>query len=99
MSRAPISCSSVGGQSLAVANVEYTIPLVKSIRVAAFYDVGGVWRDPYRFNSDKLASGAGIGLRLDMPGFPIRIDRAWAVEADDEFTDTEEWVIWIGYDY
>ena len=90
---------SVGGQSLAVANVEYTIPVVKSIRLAAFYDVGGVWRDPYRFNSDKLASGAGIGLRLDMPGFPIRIDRAWAVEADDEFTDTEEWVIWIGYDY
>jgi len=89
----------VGGQSLAVANVEYTVPLVEGIRLAAFYDVGGVWRDPYRFNADNLASATGIGLRLDMPGFPIRIDRAWAIEADDDLTDTDEWVIWIGYDY
>jgi len=89
----------VGGQSLAVANVEYTIPLVEGVRLAGFYDIGGVWRDSYDFDGSTLASGAGIGLRLDMPGFPIRIDRAWAVEADDELTDTDNWVIWIGYDY
>ncbi len=89
----------VGGQSLAVANVEYTIPLVEGVRIAAFYDIGGVWRDSYDFDDSTLASGAGIGLRLDMPGFPIRIDRAWDVEADDELTDTDNWAIWIGYDY
>ncbi|MDP6629719.1 MAG: outer membrane protein assembly factor BamA [Kiritimatiellia bacterium] len=89
----------VGGQSLAVANLEYTIPLVDGVRLAAFYDIGGVWRDAYEFNADNLASGTGVGLRLDMPGFPIRIDRAWSVEADDELTDTDNWVIWIGYDY
>jgi translocation and assembly module TamA len=89
----------VGGQSLAVANIEYTIPVVEGVRLAAFYDIGGVWREPFEFNSDNLASGAGIGLRLDMPGFPIRIDRAWAVEADDDLTDSDDWVIWIGYDY
>jgi outer membrane protein assembly factor BamA len=61
--------------------------------------VGGVWRDAYEFNADNLASSTGVGLRLDMPGFPIRIDRAWDVEADDELTDTDNWVIWIGYDY
>ncbi|MBL7077781.1 MAG: outer membrane protein assembly factor BamA [Kiritimatiellae bacterium] len=94
-----ISYRPVGGQSLAIANVEYTVPLVEGVRLAAFYDIGGVWRDAYDFNSDNLASGAGIGLRLDMPGFPIRIDRAWSVEADDDLTDTDNWVIWIGYDY
>jgi len=40
-----------------------------------------------------------MGIRLDMPGFPIRIDRAWAIEKDDEYTQEDNWVIWIGYDY
>lgn len=89
----------VGGQSLAVANVEYTVPIVKGIRVAMFYDVGNVWRDPYDFDVDGLASGAGVGLRMDVPGFPIRVDRAWVVHRDDDLTDEDAWVIWIGYDY
>jgi len=86
-----------GGQSLAAATVEYTIPLVPGMRFAAFYDIGNVWADPYTFELDTLASAAGIGLRLDMPGFPIRIDRAWAIESDDPFTRKDPWVIWIGY--
>ncbi|NQU40985.1 MAG: outer membrane protein assembly factor BamA [Lentisphaerae bacterium] len=89
---------SVGGQSMALGTLEYTIPLVDGIRLAAFYDVGGVWRDAYEFNAGNVASSAGVGLRLDMPGFPIRIDYAWDLEADDELTGTESWVIWIGYD-
>ncbi len=96
---AATSFRSPGGQSLAVANVEYTIPIVKGVRIASFYDIGGVWRDPYDFDAATLASSAGIGLRLDMPGFPIRIDRAWDIEADDDLTGTDKWVIWIGYDY
>lgn len=90
---------SFGGQSLFMANLEYTVPIVKSIRFAAFYDIGNVWAEPYELDSNDLASSTGVGLRLDMPGFPIRIDRAWALETDDDYTEEDHWVIWIGYDY
>ena len=64
-----------------------------------FYDTGNVWRDAYELDTSDLASSAGVGLRLDMPGFPIRIDRGWIIEPDDELTDDDPWVVWIGYDY
>lgn len=88
-----------GGQSLATANVEYIIPIISGIRLAAFYDTGNVWRDPYELDLSGLAASAGIGIRFDIPGFPIRVDRAWAVRRDDELTDLDPWVVWIGYEY
>ena len=82
-----------------MANVEYTIPLASSIRFGAFYDTGNAWSDSYEVDFDDLASSVGVGIRLDMPGFPIRIDRAWSLEKDDDYTEEDHWVIWIGYDY
>ncbi len=90
---------SFGGQSLLMANIEYTVPIVQGIRLGTFYDIGNVWADSYKVNLGDLASSVGLGLRFDMPGFPIRIDRAWAIDKDDDFTQEDNWVIWIGYDY
>jgi outer membrane protein insertion porin family len=89
----------VGGRSLAMASIEYTVPVVEGIRLAVFYDTGNVWSEAYEFHPDDLASSAGLGIRLDMPGFPIRIDRAWVVKPDDDLTGEDPWVIWIGYDF
>jgi len=86
-----------GGQRLALLSAEYTVPIVPNVRIATFYDVGNVWHDRFELDG-PLASGAGIGLRLDVPGFPIRIDRAWVLEKDHELTDEDVWVFWIGYD-
>ena len=91
------SYKAVGGGSMAFGSVEYTVPLIPNIRMGAFYDVGNVWRDPYELDVSDLASGAGVGIRFDIPGFPIRIDRAWSVDKDHPLTDLDEWVIWIGY--
>ncbi len=88
----------VGGNSLALASVEYAVPLVSALRLAAFYDIGNVWRDPYEFELSNLASSAGVGIRFDLPGFPIRIDRAWALEKDSDLTDTDTWTFWIGFE-
>ena len=88
-----------GGLSLFVANLEYTIPIVNNVRFASFYDTGNVWPDRFDIDLRDLASTAGVGLRLDLPGFPIRIDRAWMIERDDRFTSEDAWSIWIGYDF
>ena len=87
----------VGGKSLAFASAEYTIPIVKGIRLAGFVDAGNVWTDAYEIQPDDIASTAGIGFRFDLPGFPIRIDRAWVIDSDDELTEEDPWVFWIGY--
>jgi outer membrane protein insertion porin family len=88
-----------GGRSLALAKADYTVPIVQGIRMAAFFDIGNVWRDAYDFDANQLASSTGVGIRLDIPGFPISIDRAWSVKKDNEMTDTDKWVFWIGYDF
>ena len=86
-----------GGQSLALASAEYTIPIVSKLRFATFYDVGNVWLDPYQFDFDHLAAGVGVGLRLDIPGFPMRFDYAWPTEKDDPRSQPERWSFSIGY--
>ncbi len=87
-----------GGRSFALASLEYTVPIVPSVRVAAFYDTGSVWKDAYEFDGGALASSMGVGIRLDLPGFPIRVDHAWVLDKDSPITDTDMWVFWIGYD-
>lgn len=93
------SYRALGGKSLAFASAAYTIPIVSNVRVATFCDIGNVWWDSYELDLNDLASSAGVGIRLDMPGFPIRIDRAWVIESDDELTDEDAWSFWIGHDF
>jgi len=95
----PSDVQPAGGQSLALANAEYTIPLVKNIRLAGFYDIGNVWYDAYTFELESLAVGAGLGIRFDIPGFPMRFDYAWPVEKDDPRTETERLSFSIGYGF
>ena len=89
----------VGGLTRALATAEYTIPLVKMVRFAAFYDIGNVWADAYDFEPDRIASGAGVGIRLDFPSFPIRFDWGWPIEKDDEHTREDKFTFWIGRDF
>jgi len=67
----------IGGQTMLFASAEYTIPLTELFRVAGFYDWGVVNLDPYDASTDEMNSSYGIGLRIDMPGFPLRFDYSW----------------------
>jgi outer membrane protein insertion porin family len=89
----------IGGNSRLLASAEYSIPVVTPVRFAMFYDTGNVWAESYDIDFNDLASSFGAGFRFDVPGFPIRIDFAEVIEKDDELTDTEAWVLWIGYDF
>jgi outer membrane protein insertion porin family len=72
----------LGGNTAAYLSAEYYIPITRMLRFATYYDVGMVWDKAYYMNSD-INSDVGIGLRLDMPGFPLRLDYAWPIEADE----------------
>lgn len=86
-----------GGQSRALGTIEYTIPLFSMLRFAAFYDTGNVWSDPFEMEWTDMSASTGVGLRFDIPGFPIRIDRAWVLHKDDPLTEEDVVVFWIGY--
>ncbi len=78
----------VGGLSAWYASIEYTIPLAKMVRSAVFYDIGMVDDEAYTFDFGDFNSDIGVGIRFDIPGFPLRFDYAWPLEAD-EFNDRD----------
>ncbi len=88
-----------GGQTLICANVEYTIPIVKMLRLAAFSDIGAVGEDEFDLDlSDNFAWSVGLGLRIDIPMFPIRLDFATPIEKPDN-ADKEVFSFTVGYDF
>ncbi len=88
----------VGGQTLAMFSAEYNIPIAGFLRLAAFYDIGNVWVDPFDCDLDEYASSWGLGVRFDIPGFPIRLDYAFPIVSDDDYTRREHFIFWIGID-
>lgn len=86
-----------GGQTLVCANFEYTVPIVKMLRVAAFSDIGAVSADEYDV-SDDFAWTVGLGLRIDIPMFPIRLDFATPIEKPSH-ADEEVFSFTVGYDF
>ncbi|MDD3374579.1 MAG: outer membrane protein assembly factor BamA [Candidatus Omnitrophica bacterium] len=79
----------IGGDSLLIFNVEYTIPLVDFIKLATFFDVGNVWTDMEDFGTGDLKSGTGLGLRIKTPIGPINLDYGYPlndVSGEDDRT-------------
>ena len=96
----------VGGRSCATATAEYTMPVVKMIRFAAFYDIGVVWQDVFEEDDENplvgdgvVCDGYGIGIRLDIPQFPIQLDYAWPINTDDYLGNHGRFSFNIGYTY
>jgi outer membrane protein insertion porin family len=73
----------IGGRSAWTTTAEYTIPLVAIVRMAVFYDIGQVDLDAFALSSDGYNSDWGVGLRLDLPQFPLNLDYAWPIETDE----------------
>ena len=76
----------IGGKTSVFGSAEYSVPIVQNIRLATFYDFGMVWEDSYEVRLSDLNSAYGVGVRFDIPGFPLRFDYAWPLETD-EFND------------
>ncbi len=69
----------LGGKTLARFTVEDTFPIIPKVRFALFYDAGIVNVSAFDLNTSQLASDVGVGLRLDLPIGPLRIDYGFPV--------------------
>ena len=93
------SYAPIGGQTLFCMNFEYTVPIVKMLRLAVFSDLGSVGWDAFDFDfSESFAWTVGLGIRLDVPMFPIRLDFATPLKKPDH-AEEEVFSFTVGYDF
>jgi outer membrane protein insertion porin family len=91
----------IGGRTLARATAEYTAPVIDKVRAAVFYDAGFVNAEAYDFSGSAYNADAGIGLRLDLPIGPVRIDYGVPLENDPRLQDSQRgWFQFtVGYQF
>jgi outer membrane protein insertion porin family len=71
-----------GGQSMWRTTVELTFPIIEKARGAIFYDTGFVNSSGWSFGFNNIASDIGIGIRLDLPIGPLRLDYGYPLQRD-----------------
>jgi outer membrane protein insertion porin family len=71
---------SFGGQALLVLNEEFHVPIWRSLRGELFFDAGNVYATIGDFHPTDLRYDAGVGLRLDTPIGPIRVEYGWKLD-------------------
>ncbi len=89
----------IGGNTLARFTVEYTFPVVDKIRGAVFYDAGFVNSSSYDFGAGNVNSDVGIGVRLDLPIGPVRIDYGFPLQKDEYSSGSGKFNFNIGYQF
>jgi outer membrane protein insertion porin family len=72
----------VGGKSMWRTTIEWTFPIIEKARGAVFYDTGFVNSSEWSFGFNHIASDIGIGLRLDLPIGPLRLDYGYPLQRD-----------------
>ncbi len=78
-----------GGNSLGYLTVEYTIPIIETVRAAVFCDTGFVNEDSWDPSPKDLYSDVGFGIRLKLPisPLPLALDYAFPVASPDKEAD------------
>ena len=89
----------IGGDSLAYLTFEMTFPIVSRVRGAVFTDMGFVNVKPNDFGTTNANVDIGIGLRLDLPIGPIRVDYGIPVIYDNFNGPPGKFNFNIGYQF
>lgn len=89
----------VGGNTYVNATIEYTIPVVERVRFAVFFDCGNVWRDSYQYNFGELKSDVGVGVRMNLPVGPLRLDYGYPIQTDTLSGRDGKFQFSVGYQF
>ncbi|MEA3206469.1 MAG: outer membrane protein insertion porin family [Verrucomicrobiota bacterium] len=102
--------NALGGNTLARLTVEYTIPIIERIRAAVFYDGGFVDPGSWNFGANRVPStkgrfsggfnqDIGVGVRLDLPIGPLRLDYGFPIEEDSFSSKSGQFQFSVGYQF
>ncbi len=103
----------IGGRTSWMASVEYSVPVTERFRLAAFYDAGMVYQDAFSFDTayryqvgEEIRTGrteayndnAGLGMRLELPIGPLRLDYGIPISSDPGFGDSGRFNFGVGWE-
>ena len=89
----------IGGNTSVNGTAEYSFPIVERVRGAFFFDVGEVELNSYNFSAGDLVSNAGIGLRLNLPIGPLRLDYGYPIMTDKHTGTSGKFQFSVGYQF
>jgi len=100
--RQPGFSEPIGGDTYWFGSAEYSIPIIEQergvgVRFAIFYDIGNVAAKPYTWNLDNFDDNWGIGLRLNLPIGPIRLDYGIPIHHDQYNGSNGQFQFGVGY--
>ena len=78
--------------------MELTFPIVDKVRGAVFYDVGSVGAN-FDYFGGGTNSDVGIGVRLDLPIGPVRLDYGIPITSDQYNDSSGKFQFNIGYQF
>jgi outer membrane protein assembly complex protein YaeT len=70
----------VGGNALALVNLDYRFAISGALGGVVFVDGGNVWSEVAHFDLGEMKWGAGFGLRYMSPIGPLRAEVAWKLD-------------------
>ena len=92
----------VGGDSYWFGTAEYSVPIIQKekvggVRLAIFYDIGNVGEKAYNFDFQNYTDNWGIGMRLNLPIGPLRLDYALPLSHDSRNQGSGRFQFGVGY--
>jgi outer membrane protein insertion porin family len=91
----------IGGDTYWFGTVEYSIPIIEQhsvgVRFALFYDIGNVAADSYSWRKLNFDDNWGLGLRLNLPIGPIRLDYGIPITHDQYNSGSGQFQFGVGY--
>jgi outer membrane protein insertion porin family len=92
----------IGGDTFWFGSAEYSIPIIKKenvggVRFAIFYDIGSVRSDPYDYTLKDYSDNWGVGLRLELPIGPLRLDYGVPINHDEYSDGNGEFQFGVGW--
>ncbi|MEM9444085.1 MAG: outer membrane protein assembly factor BamA [Verrucomicrobiota bacterium] len=88
-----------GGKTMGYGNLELTIPVIDRVRFATFLDGGFNNRDSFDFDVSEYSLSTGLGLRLDLPIGPLRLDLGFPIVQRDPNDGDFEFHFDVGYQF
>lgn len=91
-----------GGNSLGYASLEYTVPIIDTVRAAVFADAGFVHAASWDPSPSDLYTDVGIGIRLKLPisPLPLALDYAVPTSSPDPKADKGgQFNFYLNYQY
>jgi outer membrane protein insertion porin family len=73
-----------GGDALFVSNTELKHTIVGPLKGVLFFDAGNAWTSVWSLSESQVQYGAGLGVRLTIPGtiMAIRLDYGWPIASN-----------------